>query len=318
MIFFCLALFLSEIPAVYSQEENAEYIEKIENKLTVSIRYIHRYSRLRITSRLNKDAAPVIYAPNVGGGIGASVKYKWLTLGYTFKLPRDEKYGNTKYTDITLDIRGRHFGLSFFYLQYRSLYIRNPDEVGYLPAGEVPLRPDLKVTTLGFLSNYAIRKNFSVKAAFDQTERQKKSAGSFLLMMGDRFSGLKNDSSFIPLTLKEHFDKTNIISDIHTNTLTVAPGGGYTFVLSRYVSITSILYLGWGVQMRFYDQDNAKKFNVRMPFFLKSMSAIGYNGEKFFCRLVYDLERNDIRFTDSNFAFFSSYLQFTLGVRILQ
>jgi len=313
-----LTISLFALAGLHGQETPAGYLEEIGNDLTLSGRYLHRYSYLRITSRLNQEAPPVIYVPNVGGAIGATVKYKWLSLGYTFKLPRHNDLGNTKYTDLTLGIQGRRYSLWFYYLRYRSLYIRNFEATGGLSPGSTPLRPDMRVTTTGLLSTYSFRKNFSIKAAFAQTERQLKSAGSFLLIMGDRFSSLTNDSSFIPLSLEEDFDITHTLSDIRTNTLTVAPGGGYTFVLSRYLTFTSILYLGWGIQMRFYEQEQTHKFNIRLPFFLKSMSALGYNGEKFFGRLVYDLERNDIRFNDSNFSFFSSFFQVSIGIRFFE
>ncbi len=302
---------------LYSQGKHIGSVEKIPNTLSVTTWYINRHSFLRISARENKTVPSVIYAPNVRGGLGGAVSYKGLSLGYTFKLPQNERYGNTQFTDIFLGYQGRHIGFSFFYLRYRSLYLKNPEEIGYPDMPDRPLRPDIGVSGFALQSDYAFRKGFSVKAAFAQTERQRESTGSFVLMFSERFTSLKNDSSFIPYILTSFFDQTHAIADIRLNTLSVAPGAAYTLVLSHDWSITTMLNTGWGFQMKFYRQEGTKRFGAGLPFFIRSKSAIGYNGEKLFCRLVYYLERNNILFRDSRFAFFSSSLQFSIGYRIL-
>jgi hypothetical protein len=304
------------INQAFSREEKYDNIEKIKSRFTFTTYYINQYSYLKIQSRINDNIEAVYYSPNVKGGIGAGIKFKGFSFAYTFKLPQDERYGNTKFTDLAFGFQGRKFGFSVFYLNYKSLYIKNPEEINYYYYKNYPVRPDIKFTSLGFYTNFAFMRSFSVKAAFEQTERQKKTAGSFLFTINDRFTSLLNDSSFIPYSLQNGFDKTNKIKSMYVNTFKLAPGAGYTFVLSKYFSITTMLLTGFGLQMKFYNLDGKNKVGLRLPFYINSKSAIGYNGEDVFCRLVYNLELNNITFTDSRFKIFSTFLQFAIGFRI--
>ena len=299
------------------KEDKYPNIEFINSKFSFSTYYVNNYSYLKLSSRLSDDSPPVYYMPNLRGGIGAKIKIKGFSFAYTFKLPQDNYYGNTDYFDLNFNFQKRVFGLSLYYTSYKGLYIKNPEEINYIyPKKNYPVRSDIKLTSFGFSTQFSFMKSFSINAAFEQTERQKKTAGSFIIMFSDRFSTLKSDSSIVPYSVINDYDRLPNINKLNINTFKIAPGAGYTFVLSKYFSITTMLYTGWGFQMKFYKLSGKQKFGVRLPFYVNSKNAIGYNGEDVFCRLVYNLELNDIKFTDSKITLFSTFLQFTLGFRL--
>ncbi len=293
-------------------------IEDIKTKFAITMYYVNQYSFIKINSRLNDNAPSIYYKPNVKGGVGAKVKIKNISIAYTFKLPQDEIYGNTRYTDINFNYMKHKFGFSLYYLNYKGLYIKNPDDISFPYNKYYPFRDDIRFTGLGFATNFAFMKSFSVNAAIEQTERQKKTAGSFLLLITDRFSNFKSDSSFIPFTQKKYYDKTNNINKMNVNTFKIAPGVGYSFIIDKFFSISSMLYTGWGFQMKFYKESNKTKFGLRLPFYVMNKSAIGYNGKNIFINFVYSIELNNIRYSDSDFKILSSFLKFSVGYRILE
>ena len=298
------------------QKKIPKNIEPINSKLSFAPFYVNEYSFLSVGSQ-NYESKDIYYKPNVRGSLGAKIGIKNINISYAFKLPQTSAYGRTQLTNLVFSFQKRIFGFSLYYIRYKGLYLKNPDDFDIkYDEGNYPIRPDLKLTTLGFQTHFIFTKSFSINAAFQQNERQKKTAGSFMIMLGDRFTKLEMDSSLIVESERNFYDETNNLNQLSLNTLKIAPGAGYSFIFKHNISFSTILLTGFGLQMKFYEISGKNKFGIRLPFYVSSKSALGYNGKHIFCNLIYNIELNNIKFSDSKFTLFANFFKLSLGFRI--
>ena len=291
-------------------------IEAIHSKFSFAPFYVNEYSFISIDSR-KYDRPAIYYKPNVIGSLGATVGIKNFSFSYAFNLPRPSLYGKTNFTQFILNFQKRIIGLSLYFLKYKGLYLKNPEDFGiHYSNQDYPIRPDIRLLSFGFKTHFVFTKSFSINAAFKQNERQKKTAGSFMIMFGDQFIKLTADSSLIVPSEQSYYEVADKVKDLNLNTFYVAPGAGYTFVFKHHISFTTILLTGVGFQMKFYKMGTDNKFGLRLPLHLSSRSALGYNGEKWFANLIYRIELNNIKFTDSKFTLFANAFRISLGYRI--
>jgi hypothetical protein len=137
------------------------------------------------------------YLPNNPAGIGGGIAYKNflfdINYGHNLGIKDDDKYLKTKSFDFQLHHYGQRYVTDIFIQKYRGFYINNPDL-----SADAANCPDLSVFHMGLFGQYVFNnKRFSYQAAFNQSEKQLKSAGSFLLGGGVYYFDINSDSSFL-------------------------------------------------------------------------------------------------------------------------
>jgi len=287
-------------------------IEKIKTKFSVTPFYSKEYSYLSIHNR-DKSSSDILYYPNISGTFGAKIFYKFIGITLAFKLPKSTDYIDTKMFKIALNLTGNKLGFAIQYNKYKGLYLYNNDD--FLVSDKIN-SPEMSLSYFRISSQFIFSKKFSYKAAFKQSERQKESAGSFLILANNTFISLSNDASFIPLSEKNNYPNSYEINSIKSNTFNIALAYAYTYVISKYFSASTILAGGLGLHMKQYFSGNLPHFSTRLPWYLYSKSAIGYNGEHFFCNINYTYDYNNIRFSEIDINVIRNYLGFSLGYRI--
>lgn len=121
------------------------------------------------------------YKPNnpLNIGVGLSVKNTLLNarMAYGVIALRDkEKFGQSKVIDIQVHRYSRRFVMDVFVQRYKGFFHHMPRE------RKVELSPSLSVMQLGLEGAYLFNGNkFSARAAFEQSEQQLISAGSFIV-----------------------------------------------------------------------------------------------------------------------------------------
>ena len=305
-----LLLFL--LPFISIAQKNN--IEKIKTKFSIAPFYAKEYSYLSIHNR-GKNSSDILYYPNISGVVGAHVFYKFIGISLAFKLPKSSDYPDTKMIKIQLNLTGNKLGFAILYNRYKGLYLYNNDD--FLVSDKINF-PQMTLAYFRMSSQYIFSKRFSYKAAFKQSERQKKSAGSFLILANNTFTSLSNDASFIPFSEKVNYPKSYDINLIKSNTFNMALGYAYTFVISKYFSATTVLAGGLGLHFKQYFSGNIPHFSTRLPWYIYSKSAIGYNGDHFFCNISYTYDYNNIRFTESDFNIIRNFLKLSVGYRIIK
>lgn len=338
--FIVLSVLLISIPAFAQQQESKGKSEKREKKkkekkekpipenievfpknFLIRPRFVYPGISVNVTNRLFGQGQKFKYEPAMPGVVGLSLKIKKVYISAAIQLPASEtlkkQYGTTKFRDININIQGRILAWGLFYRDYKGFYLANyqsyypnwnKDSLGY------PKAPHLRIIESGLNLGFTFNKNFSMNAAFAQGERQKKSAGSFLMGLSERYQRIEADSSFVPPTqgdLYPNLDKLKYGDFIST---LVSIGFGYQFVVRKF-HFTPVLMAGSGFQIQSYKQTNKSRLWLNVPTYASAKAQIGYNGDHFFSNLIYHTEFNTIPIKESRIRLFHNWIEFGVGLR---
>ncbi len=262
-----ILIFLFSVSGVIAQENSDKkpkfdtaYIRDISDRLSVRLYGVSKFSNFDIKD--NDSVKSVSYAPNSNLNLGFAVYYKWFGLGLAFDFPfindDNHKYGETRRLDVQTNIYTRSLTIDFHYQKYEGFYIENPQD--YIPEWDpelpYPQRPDINSFNLGGSCIYAFKhRKFSNRAAFVQTDLQRKSAGSFLL--GGYFSlfRVEGDSSFIPYQIIDQCNPDLTFNDLQVYGIGIAGGYSHTFVMWKRLYFSLTLTPGIAIQ----------NYNVKYP-----------------------------------------------------
>ncbi len=144
---------------------------------------------------------------------------------------RDGKYGKTQSLDIQFHRYGRKLLLDVFFQRYKGYYTQ--------PAKDsVSLFPDIAVRQIGVEVAYLFNgRKFSAKAAFEQSELQVRSAGTFILGGGIYYNSIHAGTELLPV------NETRINSE----QIGMNAGYAYSWVMSRHWLLASMATIGLNV-----------------------------------------------------------------------
>lgn len=210
-------------------------------------------------------------------GVGATYRAFSLNLAYGFPfLNPDKGQGKTRYLDLQSHIYPRNWTIDFFGQFYKG-YFLTPKGLGAATPQDFYVRPDLGISVFG-LAVYNLRngERFSYRAAFLQSEWQKKSAGT-LLFGGEVYLGaVSADSVFVPSPLADNYAQRDVK---RMRFVEIGPGAGYayTFVYNKHWFATgaATLNLDLGFSREYYQERSADKFSVSPNFIYRGV--VGYN-----------------------------------------
>jgi len=164
--------------------------------------------------------------------LGLEGSYKNIRLALSFELPNDksDKYGETNSFSLQLNLMARKYWINFYFQNYKGFYLSNPKNFDntWTSKNPYPQRKDIRIYELGFFTYYSFSDKFSLKAAFQLLERQKKSAGSFMILLSEKFNNLENDNSLVPAIEQSGYDEIRSLSKATFNTINLQPGYGYS------------------------------------------------------------------------------------------
>jgi hypothetical protein len=184
------------------------------------------------TDYLQIKKGNTIYTPNYPfiGGVGIALKNTIIDvrLGHgLFPINSKEKYGKTKSLDFQLHNYWRNFIFDFSLQKYTGFY--NEDNNGNV----VDTFPEMSVFQVGGELTYIFNNSrFSAKAAFDQSEIQLKSAGSFLFGSEVYFYRVRMDKN-----------NSNTLESDNLQ-LGVKAGYGYSWVLDQHWLLSAVGTVG--------------------------------------------------------------------------
>jgi hypothetical protein len=146
---------------------------------------------------------------------------------YGLNSTKKKEFGETKSLDFQLHTYGTHMMFDVFFQQYKGLYGAGREEV--------ELHPDISVKRYGAEGNYLFNGHrFSAKAAFEQSERQLKSIGSWIVGGGIYLSQLESEKNLF------------VSGENSMNHLQFGISGGYaySYVINPYWLLSGALTAG--------------------------------------------------------------------------
>ncbi len=294
--FFLFLLFTSLMMNHQGQCQGEFDLGKFSGTDKIDTNYIANYSEL-VTTRLfglfqassfNTYASGLnhlSYRPNVAGRLGIAAYYKWFGLGVSLGIPyliQDKgKYGKTSFYDLRANAYGNQFTAEVFIQNYQGFYIGNKEG----SQNTVYLIPDMRIFSTGITVYYFYNyKRFSIRAAFIQTERQKKSAGSLAIRPSIIYFRLNSDNGIVPPSLA-----ASVSGHIPENTkegyfysFGLSPGYSYTLVFLKNFYVNAQIFPGFFFQTGSYNTTLEVRKAKGVSLSLNLKAAIGYNSGRWF------------------------------------
>ncbi|WP_194777185.1 DUF4421 domain-containing protein [Pararhodonellum marinum] len=302
-VFLWFLFFFFDFPAS-AQDESLPEKDSVNGyfitypKLLGSRLYMSRkYTALEMEDKIGGEKA--LFWPNTTHnlGIGATYDFFTLNLAYGFGfMNRDIGLGNTRYLDLQAHIYPKKYVIDLFAQFYRGYHLLPSRK--FAPEGsEFFLRPDIRVIKLGasfqFLSN---PEQFSYRAAFQQNERQIKSAGTFLYGMEWYAGSVRGDSTLLPSR-----DLTGAEREFqYINFFEIGPSGGaaYTLVFKKYFFITVSASANLSVGYTALDGDALRNSSWRFNPNFFGRAFVGYNNDKW--SINANIVHNNIRLAENS------------------
>lgn len=261
------------------------------------------------------------WKPSIPGVVGGALRIKKFYISMGFRLPgsaaHETKFGKTTYQDYFINIQGRIVAWTIFYRDYKGFYLDNykkfypdwrEDSLGY------PKSKNLHIIEGGMNLGFNFNKNFSLNAAFAQSERQKKSAGSFLMTVSERYQRIETDSNIVPSTQTLNYANLDRLTAGDFLTTIISLGAGYQFVMGKF-HLTPVVLIGSGIQIQNYQQPGRNIWRLNVPTYANARAQFGYNGDNFFANIIYGAEFNSVPIKESRVRLFYQVIEFGMGVR---
>ena len=242
--------------------QDSTYIDEYSDGLMVRLQVATEQIQMEFKSPID-SLSPVLYQPNNLSKSGFKLSYNGIGLAIMTKSSNygkdPELYGSTHQFVLNLGVRRRKWGVDFDYKRVWGFYVNDPGKYFFPPKkGLGPLkREDIRTRNLMISVTQVFKSDkFSYQMQTNQTEIQKKSAGSPLLKYNFASNAINGDTSFIPRSYVPFFKGLERFRSGRFNALIVQPGYTHTFVLKEQLSFNFRALLGWGIQHRHLTTDN--------------------------------------------------------------
>lgn len=248
--------------------------------ITIMTQYSYNYEYYRFTADDEKQS--LSFRPENGNKIGLYAGWRWLFLGWSFDLTK-----NDAKQDINLSFYTSKISIDLFYRRRdKGFKITNID--GFSHNGE-PINSYDK-NLIGFSSMqkgfniYYIfnNKRFSYPAAYSQTTNQRVSAGSFLLGISYNTQKFSFDDSKLDEKLQAGILPELKFNEVRYRDYSISFGYSYNWVFAKNLLANISLTPGIGYKNSSLQLKSGKEFLSSINFDLVTRAALVYNNRKFF------------------------------------
>jgi hypothetical protein len=329
LLFLCVFIFQfsaysKSFKSNFSSKKDTNYIETYYRDLIVRLHSGEKTHSLEL-SDLN-NPYHLKYLPNGYFNMGAGVNFRSFGLSLATKVPifqnSEVKHGETKRLGIQTYIYTNKFAVDILASFLKGYYLNNSYEhFSSFTKEKEYQRPDIASANFGVSVNYIFNHSlFSYRAAFKDTERQKKSAGS-LIAGGSVFSyQTVADSSLVPRGINEnYFLKTRDISKSGVLAFNANIGYAYSLVFLKNGIFTVSYILGSGIQDNSIDREFDSEINKwRFSVNHSGRLGIGYRFHRFYARVsvIRSTQYTSLKYNDLSIGNGTNFLQVSLGKRI--
>jgi hypothetical protein len=260
------------------------------------------------------------YKPNntYSVGMGFYLFEVGLELGFAIPLKEKsvERYGKSEARDIQANLLAKRWGIDVFFQRYSGFYLL--DEA-YLPGPDEPYaqRSDIHTRNFGFTGHYVFNnQKFSFRSAYNFSERQLYSKGSFLMVAGINTFRVSADSSLVDYRRQADFGQAVDFTRLRYTTFAIAPGYTYSLTFNNFF-LNTTLCLGPSHHWINYDlEGSGKEYNeTAINSFVAARVAIGYNGYRIFGGIGFISQGSSVKFQDVTFSNNNGVFKVVMGYR---
>ncbi|MFK7002625.1 hypothetical protein BWK63_02150 [Flavobacterium covae] len=267
-----------EIRHALSHKYNLDYRLNYFDKMIFKIDINSEVDNFYIPKLNYTDNKRSIFSPDEKLKLRFSFDYKFLGISYSFSPDFIPELNNQRANTKTLDLSFKFFysdrlRQEVTYKKVKGFTLRNPDD-----QNPIEVFDDLEINTIGGKTFYITNKNFSYRAYESQTERQIKSAGSFMPSLTYFINNLYTNN---PNSFEQNLERIKSVDFI------LQLGYMYNYAINKTWFATGGLHPGIG----FHDSKNYYTNNkesvvfdnkIKWNYNLDLNFSLGYNQENFF------------------------------------
>jgi hypothetical protein len=321
-LLFLLLLLLFRNAAAQQEDLNelarAKYVQRFPEYFFVWPVVKQRRTSFVLQS-LKDNRQKLTYRPNVSYYAGAGTYIFGIGFQLVAAIPQNnsniERFGESRAVDLQANILGKNWGFDLFTQDYKGYYVDDPNRP--LPAGAPnPQRQDVRTRNTGVTGAYFFdKRRFSIKSTYNYFERQRKSAGSFLLSGNFNTFSLRADSSIYSAFYEALLGQNANFKSVSYTTVAVAPGYAYNFVVrSWFLGIS--LALGPGINwINYQTTSGPSKAAVQLNTFTDLRLSFGYNGVRVFSGITFSQQSRNINYEGVRFTSSNDVIKFAVGYR---
>lgn len=267
------------------------------------------------------DGSSVLtYKPNNTYSLGVGFYIFEVGLELAFAIPLNEqsieRYGESVTRDIQVNMLSKRWGVDAFYKRYSGFYLLDKEHQP-LATEPFPQRADIDTRNFGATGHYVFNnQKFSFRAAYNFSERQLYSRGSFLLFAAVNTFRVSADSSIVSSNRRAAFGPEVQFTRLRYTTFSIAPGYTYSLTYRNFFLNTT---LTWGPAHHWihYDLEGSQsaRHDIAINSFLGARLAIGYNGYRIFGGMSFISQGSAIRFEDVSFSNNNNSFKLVVGYR---
>ncbi len=321
---FSVSSFGKSLTGFLIAKKDSNYIETYFNDLIINLYSVEKTHSLDLSDLSNPYRLQ--YLPNGHFNMGVGVNFRSFGLSVAAKIPffqNDEfKKGETKRFGIQSYIYTSKYSVDLLTSFLKGYYLNNSfQHLKSFSKLQEYQRADIESANIGVSVNYIFNNaKFSYKAAFSDTERQKRNAGSFIAGGSVVSYRTKADSAFVPRGIDEKFFlKSRDVSKSGVLAFNVNGGYAYSLVFLKNGIITLSYILGTGIQDNKYDKTTQPEVNNwRFSFNQTGRFGIGYRFKRYYARasLIRSTQYTSLKYNDLRITNGTDFIQLSLGKRI--
>lgn len=266
----------------------------------------------------NERTKVLNYRPNNSFGLGFGVYLFEVVAEVTMAVPLNEKsrttYGNSDVRDLQINFLGKNWGGDVYHQNYAGFYVADPNNL-VTTDDEYAKRPDIDMLNTGINGIYIINhEKFSLRSAYNYSERQLKSGGSMIVTGTLNRMRLRADSSIVGARYNVLFPDGSAFNEMRYTTFSLAPGYTHSFVYRSFF-LNASLAMGPAHHWVYYKSGERESYDITINTYADIRVALGYNSQRLFAGMSYVTQSRDIRFDDIRFTSNSSVFKILVGYR---
>lgn len=322
---FLLSLILLFSSTYAGGDVDTNYVQKFKSILSVKLFLNQHGYKYTITPRNNSlftsdqlNNAKLIYTTNIPATAAIAINLKGFGFTYIFKFTDDflDTTGKAKsdFKGFRMNFYKPKFGFEAYYQDYRRFYYHYDGDEKLLKNYNSDIRAYQWGANGVFIFN---GQKFSYGAAFNQSQIQKKSAGSWMLIAAINFNEIKSGGSLIPDSVKKFYNRFDGLERNRNYSFIMQTGYAFNLTKNRFY-LSGALLGGVGIQNQTYKYYLGTLFRTAFPLVSRSKVSVGYNGDIFFTGIYANLDwmQTSIKDVKTNQSLYS--YGFYVGARFIK